>query len=606
MENPRNQTAARVARLRELFDAATEQDPGRRSTFLAQACGDDSELRREVEQLLAAHAAQDSWLDRPLLNSVLTPSWEGRQVGAYRLIRPIGAGGMATVFLAERNIGKVVKQVALKMIRPNFTADPDMMRRFEHEREILASLDHPNIARFLDIGSTDDGVPYLVMDYVAGERIDVYCDARRLSIVDRLLLFADACAAVDYAHSKGVIHRDLKPSNILVTASGDVKLLDFGIAKVLRQEAQTQTLLTGAGSALMTIEYASPEQIRGDTVGAQSDVYSLGVVLYELLTGCRPYRADSRLVHLIAQAICDEPPLAPSNALSDLPLEAATDKPRRPTLEQIAQLRSDSPKALSRKIRGDLDFILLKALRKEPRWRYASAAEFSEDLRRHMAGARVSARDNTFRYRMERVVRRVLYPGDAVFHTQGMMLFTAGLLGMGLLIERQQILSGARSEPNAVVGSMAFVVWLLWSLWEGRQMMRAGRFSALDRQSWTVFTAITVVVGVLTIVSQLRRETLTPEVIAIFWNAALAMGMLIVGLQASRLLTAGGLALFVSSAAASFYPRDLYTCLAAGVLAGMVVPGLALAYHGARGRPLPSFIPRKRETSETAITRQTK
>jgi hypothetical protein len=191
-----------------------------------------------------------------------------------------------------------------------------------------------------------------------------------------------------------------------------------------------------------------------------------------------------------------------------------------------------------------------------------------------------------------------------VFHTQGMMLFTAGLLGAALLLERQQILSGAKTEPDKIKGSLAFLAWLTWSLWEGRQMIRAGRFSTLDRQSWVVFTVITVVVGGLTLVYAVRPEVPT-QAIAIFWNAALAMGLLIVGLQASRILTAGGAALFVSALTASFYPRQLYLCLALGVLAGMVLPGLALAYHGATFRPLPSLIPRKRDTSSQGETRDT-
>jgi hypothetical protein len=309
------------------------------------------------------------------------------------------------------------------------------------------------------------------------------------------------------------------------------------------------------------------------------------------------------MMHVIARAICEEPPVTPSSALDDL--DAVGTQPNAFSLEQVAVARSETAKSLGRKIRGDLDFILLKALRKEPRWRYSSPLEFSQDIHRHLAGVRVSARDNTLNYRLERIVRRFLYPADVVFHTQGMMLFTAGLLGVGLLTERQQILSGAKAKPDALVGSTAFVLWLMWSLWEGRQMMRAGRFSALDRQSWIVFSVITTVVGVLTVVSELRPVVPT-ESIAIFWNAALAMGLLIVGMQASRWLTAGGVALFVSAVAASFFPGQLYTCLAGGVLTGMVIPGLALAYRGSRFRPLPSLIAKKGDTFGDALTRASK
>jgi serine/threonine protein kinase len=551
-----------AGRLREIFEAATEQDPANRSAFLAEVCGTDSGLRSEVERLLSAHASTGGWLD---MQSPRQPEFLGQQVGPYRLIRQIGSGGMATVYLAERSIGKAKQNVALKMIRPTFTGNPDMLRRFEHEREVLASLQHPNIARLLDIGATSDGLPYLVMDHVEGERIDAYCGARKLSVSDRLTLFSAACTAVDYAHSKGVIHRDIKPSNILVTADGTVKLLDFGIAKVLRDEGQTQTMLTATSSGLMTLEYASPEQVRNGAVGPQSDVYSLGVLLYELLTGHRPYRADSRLMHVYVRAICEEPPVAPSHIVEDVSAES---------------------KALIRSLRGDLDSILLKALRKEPQWRYASPAALADDIRRHLEGERISARDNTLHYRIERIFRRLLYPSDVVFHTQGMMLLTAGLLAAALLLERQAILSGAKTSPNRVAGSLGFVAWLLWSLWEGRRMIQAGRFSALDRQSWIVFSVITSCTGVLTVASQLR-STIPVQVMAMIWIVALGMAMLIVGIQASRWLTAGGVALVGSAVLANFMPRHMYSCLGAGVLLGMVTPGAALAYHGARWLRLP-------------------
>lgn len=546
-------TTAQLGRLRQIFDAATEQDPQRRGEFLDEACAGDADLRTEVDLLLAAHSSETAWLDKPMMQ---TPSWEGRVIGAYRIIRQIGSGGMATVYLAERQIGKTRQPVALKVIRPSFTTNEQMMRRFEHEREILASLDHPNIARFLDIGSTEEGVPYLVMDFVEGERIDVFCDAHKLGVRDRLELFRTACDAIHYAHSKGVVHRDLKPGNILITSEGTVKLLDFGIAKVLRQDGQTRTVLTQTGASLMTLEYASPEQIRGDEIGPASDVYSLGVLLFELLTGSRPYRTEGLMMHAVVQAICEEEPITPS--------------------------------AVSSKLAGDLDCILLKALRKEPEWRYQSAAEFSEDVRRHLAGTRVLARDDTFRYRMERIVRRILHPANVVFHTQGMMLFTAGLLGVAFLLEQHEILSGRQQVPSVARGVLLLVVWLCWAMWEGRRMVRAGRFSALDRQSWIVFTVITVVLGVLTIVSEFR-PVVTTRAIAIFWNAGLSIGLLIVGLQASRLLTVGGAVLFTSSVAASFFPDWEYLCLAAGIMMGMVVPGLAIVLTpGSPSPPEPS------------------
>lgn len=579
-------TIAQLSKLRQIFDAATDQDPRNRSAFVAEACSGDEAVRVEVEQLLAAHESETAWIDRPLpspAGSAAALSWEGRLIGPYRVVREIGSGGMATVYLAERQIGKVRQPVALKIIRPVFTTNEQMMRRFEHEREILAALDHPNIARLLDIGSTEDGIPYLVMDFVQGVRIDAYCDARKLSIVQRLELFCTACAAIQYAHSKGVVHRDLKPGNILITAEGSVKLLDFGIAKVLHAEEGAGTLLTESGAALMTIEYASPEQVRGDAIGPPSDVYSLGVLLFELLTGCRPYRTEGRMMHVIAQAICEAEPMSPSSAVKDPSAERGFADSNAPTVEHAPASWHSERNKLSRLLSGDLDCILLKALRKEPEWRYASPAEFGADIRRHLSGTRVTAREDTLRYRMERIVRRLLYPSTGVFHTQGMMLFTAGLLGVGFLLERQEILSGRKRQVNAVLDLSAVTVWFCWAMWEGRRMARVGKVSALDRQSWIVFTAITVVLGVLSLVSELRL-VLTPEAMAIFWNAGLAIGLLIVGMQASRILTAGGVALFVSAVVAGFYPQIEYLCLACGLLFGMVIPGLVLILRpGDRG-----------------------
>ena len=317
----------------------------------------------------------------------------------------------------------------------------------------------------------------------------------------------------------------------------------------------------------MTIEYASPEQIRGEIVGPRSDVYSLGVVLYELLTGCRPYRTGGRLLHVVARAICEEDPVTPSSAVCEPAGSHDT--------EELANLRAEKPQRLKRRLSGDLDAIILKTLRKKPEWRYNSPAELSEDIRRHMAGERVTARKDTFRYRAEKILQRILYPAEGVFHSHGMLMLTAGLLAMLLLGERQIIAWRWKASANRVVDITAVSVWLLWSMLEGRRMMRAGKFSPLDRQSWIVFTAITVALGLLTIVSMLRK-VVTPEAMAIFWNSGLAIGLVIVGLQASRLMTAGGIALMSSAIVANFYPQSLYMCLAGGMLAGMVVPGFIL------------------------------
>jgi serine/threonine protein kinase len=587
-------TTAQLGKLRHIFEAALERAPEERAAFLDQSCAGDYALRAEVELLLAAHACETAWLDRPLLDSITPTSepastqiWEGRVAGSYRVLRQIGSGGMATVYLAERQIGKVSQKVALKMIRPSFTTNEQMMRRFEHEREILASLDHPNIARLLDIGSTEDRIPYLVMDFVEGERIDVYCENRELTVEERLRVFCTACQAIQYAHTKGVVHRDLKPSNILITADGSVKLLDFGIAKVLSRDAGVGTLVTQSGAALMTIEYASPEQIRGDSVGPQSDVYSLGVLLYELLTGRRPYRTEGQLMHVIARAICEEEPITPSSVVIDPAAEHGYTDPDAKTQEHSPALLSTRHIVLSRRLAGDLDSILLKSLRKEPEWRYSSPEEFSEDIRRHLAGDRVLARDDTFRYRMERIVRRLLHPANGVFHTQGMVLLTAGLLGVIFLLERHEILSGRKASANAVLDISLVAVWMLWAFWQGRSMARTGRFSALDRQSWIVFTVLTAMLGTLSLASEFRF-VLSPESMGIFWNAGLAMGLTIVGVQASRILTAGGVTLFASAVIANFYPGKVYLLLAAGIVFGMIVPGLILTLQPNRIVPIRS------------------
>lgn len=533
-----------LRKVRDLFHAALEQPADTLTEFLDGACDGDLAVRVEVERLLLAHGASDAWVDRPLIapgsEQGGAVSLEGRFIGSYLLIRQIGYGGMGAVYLAERRIGRSRQQVALKIVRTGLTENADILRRFEHEREILASLDHPNIARLLDIGSTDDGVPYLVMDYVAGEPLDVFCEQRKLNIAARLELFRTACAAIQYAHSKGVIHRDLKPANILVTADGTVKLLDFGIAKVLGADGET---LTQTGAGMMTLEYASPEQVRAEPIGPRSDVYSLGVVLFELLTGQRPYRTTGRLMHSIARAIVEDDPVTPSTVV-----------PR---------------------LSGNLDAIVLKALRKQPEWRYGSPGELSEDIRRHLAGQRVLARRETLRYRFERMVHRILYPSEGVFHAHGMLLFTVGLLGVVLLTERQFVAWRWTPVPHVWLDIGAVAAWLGWAMQEGHRMRRRGELSAVDMHAWVVFTTITVGIGLLTLASALRR-TVEAEALAMFWSTGLAVGMVIVGLQASRLMTGGGVALFASALVANWFPDTVYLCLAAGMVAGMVLPGLVL------------------------------
>ena len=285
----------------------------------------------------------------------------GRRFGAYQLVRRVGEGGMAVVFLAVRADGEFRQQVTIKLVRPGLDSG-EVLARFRNERQTLAGLDHPNIVKLLDGGSTQEGLPYLVMDYVEGSPIDEYCDSHRLSVEERLHLFATLCEAVHYAHQKRVIHRDLKPSNILVTVEGVPKLLDFGIAKVLEPTAEGPPV-TQTGTRCMTPAYASPEQVRSKSVTCASDIYSLGVVLYELLSGHRPYRLTQHTPAEMERAICEQEPETPSTAVSRVESDTSPDgRPVIKTPESVSQTREGQPDKLRRRLRGDLDNIVLKAL----------------------------------------------------------------------------------------------------------------------------------------------------------------------------------------------------------------------------------------------------
>jgi len=380
----------RWARVKELFEAAVDLDPNQRSALLARECGEDESLRGEVESLLKSDQQTDGFIEQPafeiprdLFPGEVEEPFAGRQFGAYQVIREIGRGGLGAVYLAARADDEYRKEVAIKLIRRGLDTD-DILRRFRNERQILAQLDHPNIARLIDGGTTDDGLPYFVMEYVKGAPIGAYCDANALPASERLKLFRKVCATVTYAHQNLVIHRDLKPSNILVTPEGEPKLLDFGIAKLLGpdDELMTQTI---SGLRVMTPEYASPEQVKGDKITTTSDVYSLGVLLYELLTGQRPYRLKTRTAEEIARAITEQEPERPSTVVGS---------------NQKSEIRNQ------KSLRGDLDNIVLMAMRKEPTRRYASVGQFSEDVRRHLDGLPVLARKDTARYRTEKFIQR--------------------------------------------------------------------------------------------------------------------------------------------------------------------------------------------------------
>jgi serine/threonine protein kinase len=373
------------------------------------AAGGDDPLRLEVESLLEFQEGNENFIETSALEitarSVGTESQDemaGAQIGPFQVEREIGRGGMGAVYLAQQNDNHYHRQVAIKIIKRGMDSD-EIVRRFRNERQILANLTHPNIAGLYSGGTTDAGLPFFVMEYVAGKPINEYCEARDLSIEDRLKLFRTVCSAISYAHQNLVIHRDLKPSNILVTDAGVPKLLDFGIAKLLK--ADDEAALTETMLRVMTPEYASPEQARGERMTTASDVYSLGVVLYELLTGHRPYRLKNRLPHEIAQIISERVPERPSTAISrveEMPEGAASTTTMHSTGKscpaELAKLR--------RSLRGDLDNIVLMAMRKDPARRYQSVEQFSEDIRRHLERLPVRARKDTFDYRTSKFIRR--------------------------------------------------------------------------------------------------------------------------------------------------------------------------------------------------------
>jgi non-specific serine/threonine protein kinase/serine/threonine-protein kinase len=326
------------------------------------------------------------------------------RLGPYRLVREIGRGGMGTVYLAVRDDDAFKKRVALKVLKRGMDTDT-IVQRFRHERQILAGLDHPNIAGLLDGGTTADGLPFFAMEYIEGATIVEYCDARDLDITARLNMFREICAAVQYAHQNLVVHRDIKPSNVLVTGDGTPKLLDFGIAKLLNPELAGYTLApTAPGLQLMTPEYASPEQVRGEPVTTATDIYSLGVLLYELLTGRLPYRITSRAASDIVRIVCESAPIRPSTAVTEIP--EIDPNVHQPGVDTQRKPRTAHGDVLRRRLTGDLDNIVLKAISKEPVRRYASVDQFSEDIRRHLVGLPVIARHDTFGYRAGKFARR--------------------------------------------------------------------------------------------------------------------------------------------------------------------------------------------------------
>ncbi|HEY9426962.1 MAG TPA: protein kinase [Gemmatimonadaceae bacterium] len=392
-------------RASDIFDSVVELDASERVTYLDHICRDDSTLRREVESLLESlDGTRTSELFPQLLPADAPRTLAtGERIGPYTLAGEIGEGGMGVVYRALRE--DVGTTVALKLVRHGRLASPEHLRRFLLERRVLGRLEHHNIARLLDAGVTDSGLPYLVMEYVDGEPIDRYCDAHRLTVGERLALFFDVCEAAHYAHRHLVVHRDLKPFNILVTREGVVKLLDFGIAALVEDGGRSDARLTRSGIAMLTPEYAAPEQVKGEPVTTASDVYALGLLLFELLTGERPFRSEHRTTPELLRAICEEEPRPPSEVVRRLAARTgnATEESR---IGAIAEARRTSPARLVRRLVGDLDTIVLEALRKEPERRYCSAHELRDDIGRHLSGMPVRARGDSLWYRSRKFVRR--------------------------------------------------------------------------------------------------------------------------------------------------------------------------------------------------------
>ncbi|HVQ36578.1 MAG TPA: protein kinase [Pyrinomonadaceae bacterium] len=395
----------RWQQLEEIFQTALDLSETDRSQFIQSACATDPELRREVETLLTQYEEAGDLLDQAAVDEIGIQDLAslikaepdpliGQRLGAYRIEREIGSGGMGVVYVAERADDVFQRRVAIKVIRRGMDTD-FILRRFRHERQILAALDHPNIARLLDGGATDTGLPYFVMEYIEGQPLYAYCDTRRLDLRERLRLFRQVCDAVNYAHQRRIIHRDIKPNNILVNAGGVPKLFDFGIAKLLNPDISSDTPpITATAMRMMTVEYASPEQIEGSAVTHLSDVYSLGVVLYELLTGHRPYRFRNRQPYEMARVICEEQPELPSTALkrTDNLVQVSHVDSNAVTIAHLCEMRQETLDGLRRELSGGLDDIALMALSKNPAERYQSAAELGEDVGRYLSGDPISAR----------------------------------------------------------------------------------------------------------------------------------------------------------------------------------------------------------------------
>ncbi len=423
------------SRVAPLLDELLELDAAARDARLQQIDRDDPDIAVELRRMLALESARPDFLDTPVSQTAMLAPTPGVRVGPYRLLKMIGEGGMGQVWLAERADGLYERRVALKLLHPGFT-DTGLRSRFDRERQILASLGHEHVARLLDAGFGADGQPYLALEYVEGQTITEYAAQRKLTVVQKLNLFLQVCSAVSHAHASLVVHRDLKPSNIMVTPGGAVRLLDFGIAKLIDAPGRdTTSETTRAGARAFTLHYAAPEQIRGDQVTTGTDVYSLGVVLYEMLTGRKPYRITRDTDAEWEEEILSGEPTRPSSMT-----RGRTD------------LISRSERRLSRVLSGDLDNIALKALQKKPEDRYLSVETLAADLRRYLNGRPVEAHARNYGYRFGKYIRRNAVQIAVVFGV-------IALLGTALYVVPWQA-TEARAEARRAQAMHDFVVGL--------------------------------------------------------------------------------------------------------------------------------------------------
>ncbi|MEM8488007.1 MAG: serine/threonine-protein kinase [Bacteroidota bacterium] len=443
----------RWSQIQALFDSALEQDPPKRITFLKAACKDDVALYNEVASLLASDQQINSLIDGQALDAVTVSDQmmsearlESQLFGPYRLIKKLGQGGMGIVYLAERADGQFEQQVALKLIKRGMDSE-QIVRRFLAERQILARLDHPNIARLLDGGMTEEGQPYFAMEYVEGIPLIPYCNAKKLSLPERLALFQQVCQTVQYAHNNLIVHRDLKPGNILISRDGRVKLLDFGIARMLTADdtdTPAPTVLTQVGQRVLTPEYAAPEQVTNQPITTQTDVYALGVILYELLTGLRPLKLTSHSPAEVEAIITTQEPAKPSVSVRNN--------------ERFEETHAITPEKAQKSLRGDLDTICLKALQKEPARRFGAAEELRQDIVRHLNGLPVTARPDAVSYRVSKFYGR---------HKAGVWATLLALLVMGTIATVYTIRLGeARTVAEMEASNAAQTAEFLKSLFE--------------------------------------------------------------------------------------------------------------------------------------------